>query len=180
MKLTQKKLKEILHYNPALGMWTWKKRLATRIRIGDVAGNVCKTQNYRIIGIYGKTYRSCRLAFLYMLGYFPEHDAEHRNRIRQDDRWENLREATRSCNMRNTGNLNTNTSGVKGIDWHKALKKWRSRIFVIGKEKPLGCYKDFSEAVLARLAGEQCVNWAGCDSSSPAYQYAIENRLIKK
>ena len=35
----------------------------------------------------------------------------------------------------------------------------------------LGIYKDFDEAVCVRLAVEQCVNWEGCDSNSPAYQY---------
>ncbi len=30
---------------------------------------------------------------------------------------------------------------------------------------------EWSNRLHRRLAGEQCVDWAGCDSSSPAYQF---------
>ncbi|MCP4373526.1 MAG: hypothetical protein GY797_36295 [Deltaproteobacteria bacterium] len=40
-----------------------------------------------------------------------------------------------------------------------------------GINKYLGTYNNFDNAVCARLAGEQCVNWSGCDSNSPAFKY---------
>lgn len=65
-----------------------------------------RPDGYRVITIFGneKTrpqYRSGRLAFLYMTGHWPEWDVDHKNRKRGDDRWKNLREATRSQNLRN-------------------------------------------------------------------------------
>ena len=80
-------------------------------------------------------------------------------------------------NMRNCGNRKDNTSGVKGINWDKKSKKWKAQIRVYGKFY-LGCYKHLHNAVLARLAAEQCLGWPGCDSASPAYRYAVKNKLI--
>ena len=54
-----------------------------------------------------------------------------------------------------------------------------AHIRIMKKYYNLGRYADFDEAVLARLATEQCLGWEGCDSSSPAYQYAKKHNLIK-
>ena len=59
-------------------------------------------------------------------------------------------------------------------------KVWRAAIRVNGKLFNLGNYKDKDEAVLARLATEQCLDWNKCLDDSPAYQYAIKRKLIKK
>ena len=40
-------------------------------------------------------------------------------------------------------------------------------------QKHLGICEDFIEAVAHRLAGEQAINWSGCDSTSPAYLFMI-------
>lgn len=49
--------------------------------------------------------------------------------------------------------------------------KFKAQIAVNGKVKCLGTYTDFDEAVCTRLAAEQCLDWSGCDSNSPAYIY---------
>lgn len=108
-------------------------------------------------------------------GYWPENDIDHKDKIKHHNCIRNLRETSRQCNMRNMGNRKDNTSGVKGIHWDKLNKKWKTQISINRKRKTLGYYKDFDNAVCARLAGEQCVGWEGCDSNSPAYQYVKEN-----
>ena len=82
--------------------------------------------------------------------------------------------ASQSCNLRNTGNFAHNTSGVKGVSWSKLTNKWEACIKINRKKKHLGMYKNFDDAVCARLAGEQCLDWEGCDSNSPAYLYVKE------
>lgn len=47
------------------------------------------------------------------------------------------------------GNTTTNNE-VPGVGWHSQRKKWRARIKINGREKSLGLYKSFNEAVLAR------------------------------
>ena len=173
--LTQTKLKELLHYNPKTWIWTRKISRGGKPK-GCKAGSI-NSLGYRQIGIDGKNYKSYRLAWLYMCGYFPEHDIDHINRIRDDDRWENIRHVSRSCNMHNYGNRADNKSGVKGIYWYKAYNKWHSMVRFSGKGYSLGYYSDFDDAVCARLAAEQCLGWSGCDSNSPAFQYV--QRMMK-
>ena len=172
-KLTQKRLKEVLHYNPETGIFTWRIATAKSIKIGDIAG--CKgKQGYIPINVDNKRYYSHRLAWLYIHGYFPEHGLDHKDRIKHHNWIDNLREVSQQCNLRNTINSKNNTSNVKGVHWNKNANKWEARIKVNSKVKYIGIYKSFDEAVCARLAGEQCLDWADCDSSSPAYKYVQE------
>jgi len=52
--------------------------------------------------------------------------------------------------------------------------KWKAQISVNGQHISLGRFRCFTEAVAHRLAAEQAVDWAGCDSCSSAYQYMKE------
>lgn len=175
--LTQARLKELLHYDPKTGIFV---NLVQRKKAleGAVAG--CDSGRYITIQIDGKGYSAHRLAWLYVYGYFPERLLDHINRDRADNRISNLREVSEQCNVRNTGNYKNNTSGVKGVYLEKARGKWRANIKVDGKTKSLGSYENFDNAVCARLAGEQCLNWSGCDSSSPAFKYALKHKLVKQ
>ena len=48
-----------------------------------------------------------------------------------------------------------NTSGVTGVEWVPASKKWKAVIFFKGKRYYLGCYEDFEDAVAARKQAEE-------------------------
>jgi hypothetical protein len=178
--ITYDRLKEALHYNPKTGVWTWRVSTARRINVGDIAGHVSKTNGYRRIKIDGKLYLSIRLAFLYMEGYFPEHDVDHINRIRDDDRWANLREVSRQCNIRNAGVRCTNKSGVKGVHWDASRGKWVATVTVNYKDINLGRHCRFRNAVLARFEAERQFNMNACDMESSAYQYLTQNNLIER
>jgi len=173
-KLTQKRLKEALHYDSDTGVFVWIVALARRIKTGDVAG--FPDCGYIKIGIDGEEYKAHRLAWLYVYGYFPENEIDHKDRIRCHNWIKNLREVSHKCNIRNTGNHKDNKSGVKGVCWAKHAKKWLATIGVDNKLKHLGIYKNFDNAVCARLAAEQCLDWSGCDSSSPAFKYVQSAR----
>ena len=58
----------------------------------------------------------------------------------------NIRLADHSQNMMNVGLPSHNTSGFKGVSWHKATGKWRAQITCRGKRHFLGRYDDPSEA----------------------------------
>jgi hypothetical protein len=62
----------------------------------------------------------------------------------------NLRYATHQDNSRNISMLSKNTSGVKGVCWHKHAKKWHARIKIDGKLIHLGCFDNIDDAKLAR------------------------------
>jgi len=156
-----------------------KKKRRSGSKKGKVVGTMHRN-GYKVTSIDKKQYPVHRLIWLYHHGFMPEKGIEidHINRHRDDNRIENLRMVSVSCNQRNTGNWSTNTTGVKGVVIGN--NKYRSVIRVYNKLYVIGEFHDFNEAVLHRLAAEQCLNWNECDSKSPAYQYAIKHKLIRR
>lgn len=152
-ELTQKRLKEILNYDPETGIFIWIKALSNRKQIGDIAGCV-NGKGYIVIGINRKDYRSHRLAWLYMTGEWPKDEVDHKNHDKSDNRWQNLRAATHLENGRNQKMCTNNTSGVTGVYWFERIKKWRAYIYVDRKNKYLGFFDDFFEAICVRKSAE--------------------------
>jgi len=66
----------------------------------------------------------------------------------------NLRIATHSLNSFNSKIQSNNTSGYRGICWHKEVEKWIVRITVNWKRINLGYYSDLQEAIEVRRAAE--------------------------
>lgn len=94
-------VRHLLHYDPLTGVWTWVNPvLRSKMRRGDVAGSI-DSNGRRKIRIESGYYYSARLAYLYITGEWPKEQMDHKNRIKDDDRWENLREATQSQNSYN-------------------------------------------------------------------------------
>lgn len=74
---------------------------------------------------------------------------DHIDRDGLNNRRENLRLATRSENGRNQKCRSDNTSGYKGVHWHKGTRKWIAQIRLNGKAKHLGLFKTPEEAHVA-------------------------------
>lgn len=149
MSLTAERLRHLLSYDPESGLFTWKNPQSNRVNVGQVAGTVSGNSNgYVQISIDGKLYHSHRLAWLYMTGEWPADQIDHANRNRSDNRWSNLRAATRSQNAMNSFHAN-NTSGRKGVNWHKKTGKWVAKISVDCKTHHLGYYNDIEDAAVA-------------------------------
>lgn len=154
--ITQEQLKQILHYNPETGVFTW---LVSRGKAaqGCVAGHNCfkNTKEYTVIGVNSRIERAHRLAFLYMEGRWPNEIIDHINGDGTDNRWCNLREVTQKTNCRNMRLHNHNTSGVSGVSWRKQRNAWRAYITLDNKQYTLGHYPDFFDAVCARKSAER-------------------------
>lgn len=142
--LTTERLRQVLDYDPLTGEFRWRIATSRKIRIGAVAGHIGKA-GYRYIRVDGRLYRANRLAFLHYIGRWPYHDAEHENRDRDDNRWENLRDATRSQNIANIAAHKDNKTGLKGV-WEKRPGRFQSSITVNGKRKHLGTFDTAEEA----------------------------------
>ena len=162
-------VQELLDYDPATGKF-YNRVARGGLSVGAVVGTMTGA-GYVELMIDNERYLAHRLAWFYVHGYFPENDIDHIDRNPKNNQILNLREVSRSCNLRNCGNPKSNKSGVKGVHWHKPSCMWQAQITVGDRHRALGYYHDFDDAVCARLAAEQCLGWEGCDSSSPAYQY---------
>lgn len=178
-ELTQQELKNQLRYDPETGDLIWEERSAHRIYKGDVAGSI-GSHGYLATGLNRGKHLNHRLVWLYHNGYLPENQIDHIDRDKTNNKIENLREVSPQCNLRNCDQFRHNTSGVKGVFWNKSKNKWGFQIMVARKNKKLGDYNDFCDAVCARLAAEQCLGWSECDSSSPACRYVKKHILRKR
>lgn len=174
--ITQELLHKILNYDQYAGIFTWKKG-RQRISVGDVAGSL-KKSGYVDIWIDQKQYRAHRLAWLYTYGYLPEHEIDHKNRIKDNNWISNLRESTRLCNVRNIGISIRNKSGVIGVHFGKGLRPWKSQIGVNRKIIHIGGFPEFSEAAKARWQSEKKHNFPNCNTTSSAYQWLKSNGMI--
>lgn len=111
--ITQDRLSELLSYDPLMGLFRWKVSRGTRAA-GSVAGNN-RPDGYIYIKVDKALYRQTRLIWLYVYGAWPKHHIDHINGDTSDDRFCNLREATRSQNLGNRKRNINSTTGFKGV-----------------------------------------------------------------
>lgn len=159
LELTRERLKEILSYDPATGVFSCNKVRHQSHKIGDELGyDVGK--GYLRIKVDGHQYPAHRLAWFYMTGEWPAEVIDHIDLDRSNNRWGNLRAATNCENLRNRPKNKNNTSGQKGVFWNKKDQKWVVKIGLNGTRHYLGTFDDFDKAVMvhqdgvARLHGE--------------------------
>ena len=175
--LTQERVRELFNYDPETGIVTRRLPIYAGKNLNRIVCNKGDNVGSNTLNGYLETcVDSCRLLvhrliFLYVEGFLPEQDIDHINGNKQDNKWCNLRLVSRSCNMLNTPNNISNTSGVKGVSLYKKSRAmvWETYIGINNKRYRLGYYDDFIEAVAHRLSVEQCLGV--CSINSPAYQY---------
>jgi len=136
--LTAARLRELLHYDPETGIFTWKVS-TKKIRAGQTAGSKNR-EGYINIQIQGCKWKAHRLALLYVTGYMPAMQVDHINGNPMDNRLCNLREASHTENRRNAGVQRNNKSGFKGVCWSKQNKGWHAQISIDGKRTSLGYF----------------------------------------
>jgi len=153
--LTQDFLKKVFEYKE--GILYWKIQKTNAIKIGNPAGNKHK-DGYRTIMLNGKNYLAHRLIFLYHHGFMPK-EIDHIDNNRGNDKIEKLRQCTRAGNQQNITAQKNNTSGIKGVSWHKKAKKWQAHICVYKERKYLGLFKDINEAQEAYLKEKERIDY---------------------
>lgn len=152
-KLTPERLKELLSYDPYTGKFTHLRTWAATAA-GSIAGTL-SDRGYVRIGVDGEEFRAHRLAWFYVHGEWPGDEIDHINGDRTDNRIANLRIVTHAENMQNVrAKLRRNTSGITGVSWHKARKKWRAAISINGKRYHLGLFATSDQAQAAYAAAK--------------------------
>ena len=147
-EITQKRLKEVISYDPHSGLFTWLITSGGAVS-GNIAGGYIGG-GYIGINVDKKQYLAHRLAFMYENGRFPAKNIDHINGIRDDNRLINLREATSSENQQNQRRPQKhNRLGVLGVIEDRRNGRFIAQITINGKVKKLG---SFSTTDLAHQA----------------------------
>lgn len=159
---SQEVLRQLLDYNPETGELRWKERgpewftgpRAPREMLrwnGRYAGKPALTQcdpaGYLVGVLRRERYMAHRVIWKLVTGQDPD-QVDHINGVKHDNRIENLRNADRVQNNRNAKQRRDNTSGVTGVHFHGASKKWCVKV---GNTR-LGLFDNFADAVSARSA----------------------------
>lgn len=153
----QTELKALLDYDPETGIFRWKVSRRGKVKPGQIAGNV-QAMGYRYVPFRGRLIGAHRLAWLYVYGRWPTHDIDHINRVRDDNRIANLREATRSENMRNMIRRRSDASPYSGVCWDKQAGRWLACITSDGKQIHLGRYDTAEDAHAAYVQASKEVH----------------------
>lgn len=140
-------IRQYFHYSPETGELRW--RIGSRRRpAGELAGTAAEKEKGRInVGFRGKTYKAHILVWVCQTGEWPTHQIDHINEDPSDNRWENIRAATKAQNMQNITRIKSNTSGHKGVGFHRPTAKWRATIRGDGVQYHLGLFETVGEAV---------------------------------
>lgn len=111
----------------------------------------CRKDGYLQVQINRKKYLAHRIIFFMFYGYLPL-IVDHIDNNPLNNNISNLRATNRYGNTRNAKIPKTNTSGYKGVSWHKRVGKWRTQIRINNKTKNLGYFDDVE---LAGLVAEE-------------------------
>lgn len=88
----------------------------------------------------------------------PEHlQVDHIHQRHNDNRKSELRICTNQQNHRNKPLSKNNSSGKTGVCLNKKNGKWRAYITINNKQKSLGHYDTYKEAVQARVQAEKVI-----------------------
>jgi hypothetical protein len=124
-------------------------------KTGKIINPRLNRNGYYIIDLHKngkrKTFKVHRLVALTFIPN-PENkpSIDHINNDRTNNNVNNLRWCTNSENSYNTGLSKTNTSGIKGVCFHKQHKKWQVQITHTGKNYHLGYFENLEDAKRAR------------------------------
>ena len=159
--ISAERLRALLDYCPETGILTRRVRANGRQmsgwRVGTIIGGYLKVM------LDGRRYACHRLVWLYVYGVWPCGDLDHINGQKFDNRIANLREATRAENVACGPRRRDNTSGEKGVCFHRATQKWIVQV----RNKHVGLFESKANAITAsRLA--RCLEF-GVFSGPPTW-----------
>ena len=146
--ITAEIAREMFEYDPDAGTLVRRHRMGNRCA-GSLVDSVDK-DGYVVISIGHRSIRrryfAHRIIWLIVYGQWPVNDIDHKNRVRNDNRISNLREATRLQNMANRLAMRRSKTGIKGVSLHSASGLYRACMGINRKHYNFGYFKTPEEA----------------------------------
>jgi len=170
-KVTIERLKEVMRYEPETGRLEWKVRISCH-NPGEHAGCV-KMDGYVYVNLDKNRMFGHRMAWALYYGRWPEHQLDHINGVRSDNRIENLREVTGSVNQHNRRDMIRKNGSLKGTSFRKKIGLWKAEIIIDGKRFHLGMFP--SEKAAHEMYVEAKAIAAKLDRAAPLQQVEKDN-----
>lgn len=146
--MTRDEILTRLSYDPLTGHFHWVKSKRPGWE-GKRAGYALNN-GYRMISVDEHAVLEHRLAWFLMTGSWPAGEIDHDNRVRNDNRFANLKDGTKADNQANASLRKDSTSGVQGVHWSARADRWVARVQRNGKRHCVGYFKTIEEASAAR------------------------------
>lgn len=139
-------LSGLFSYDPKTGIITRRKNHG-KGRKGAIVGSL-EARGYLHVCV------DYSFILIHRLGYFLHtkdcpRELDHKNRIKTDNRFSNLRPCSRKDNSGNNGLIRTNTSGFRGVSRNTRSGLWHAQIKIEGKQTYLGRFTTKYEAAKA-------------------------------
>jgi hypothetical protein len=145
-------LRKLLRYEPETGKLFWLPRgkeffkadcdcVAWNARFANrEAFTASNRDGYKIGKVLRKGCLAHRLIWVMQTSADAISDIDHIDRNPANNKWLNLRLATRSENQANRASSRDSTSKYLGVHWHKRDKRWEASIQRRGKRTGLGYF----------------------------------------
>ena len=126
---------------------------------GKLAGSIVSSEHsvtsYRQLVLNGSTHKCHRVIWEMHKGSIPAGlIVDHIDGNGLNNRIENLRLVNASDSARNCPLPKHSSTGVIGVGWHSAAKRWQARIYDQGKRIDLGRYEKIEDAIRVRKMAE--------------------------
>ena len=154
--------RQLLDYDPLTGILRWKARIPSMFSHTKTPERCCRWWNTKFAGkpvestdchfgyirviLFGKAYPATHIIWLMEKDEWPESNIDHESGKPWDNKFSNLRPATKAENGQNYPKRIDNTSGYPGVTLDTGSGKWRARIAKDGKRLNIGNFSTPEEA----------------------------------
>lgn len=158
--LTAERLREVLDYDRASGVFTNRMRRRVNGAAAGAASGHTRKDGYILIGVDRRIYFAHRLAWLYVYGAWPVHHIDHIDGNPSNNRLENLRDVPQRTNVENQ-RIARSDSGTGFLGVSRSGNRFAARIEVRGHKVHIGYFATPEEASAAYVEQKRKLH-AGC------------------
>lgn len=155
---SQARLRELMDYDPATGVLSWKQHPNRT----DLNGRVCgaaRKGGYLACSVDGYKFAVHRLIYKWMTGEEAV-IMDHINGKPADNRWHNIRSVTPQENNLNQRLMANNKSGSCGVFYHEKQNRYHATVRIDKRSIHLGSFESEDEAKAARKAANKLLGFS--------------------
>ncbi|OJH45189.1 HNH endonuclease signature motif containing protein [Paracoccus sp. SM22M-07] len=156
---TIERLRQRLSYDAETGKFTWlahsgdltpNQQTWNKCWAGKPAFTYTSKSGYHSGNFDGKLLYAHRVAWAIVYGCWPEADIDHINGVRSDNRIINLRDVSRTENLKNKRAKPGTSTGHTGVTFYRRDQVYVAQARSGGKNHYLGRFKRLDDAIAAR------------------------------